>query len=148
MGMEADPMSEFAEDLPYWKTSSSGPDAWLEKASREIGKAGGNILAEGFGNSNGDAAYMLRFEMDGSTYRIVWPCAKSKRGDTDNAFTKASRRQAATMLFHDVKAMCVKARALGSETAFFSHLELPGGKVASEMVGATGDLPKLLGAPQ
>lgn len=139
-------MSEYAEKLPYFKTSSKSPDAWIDKAKIEIDRAGGIMLSEGFGESEGVAAYMLRFEIDGSRYRIVWPLAKSEWASPDKAFRNASRKQAATMLYHDIKAMCVKARAIGTQVAFFSHLELSNGKVASEMVGATGDLPALLGA--
>ena len=141
-------MSEYAEDLPYFKTSKTAPDTWIDKAKREIDKAGGTCISEGFGSSGEHAAYMLRFEISGSIYRIIWPCADSKFDglDTTVGFLMASRRQAATMLYHDVKAMGIKARAIGPEVAFFSHLELANGKVANEMVGATGDLPKLLGA--
>lgn len=139
-------MSEYAEKLPYFKTSKSDPDTWIAKAKGEIDKAGGTVLAEGFGASDGVAAYMLRFSVAGSTYRIIWPIAPSLYVKPDKAFAGAARRQAATMLYHDVKAMAVKARAIGFEVAFFSHLELANGKVANEMVGATGKLPALLGA--
>ena len=140
-------MSEYAEDLPYWKTSKQGPDAWIEKAKKESDRAGGIVISEGFGASEGRSAYMLRFQCE-NIYRIVWPCAESKFSGQDATvgFKMASRRQAATMLYHDVKAMCIKARAIGFEVAFFSHLELANGKVANEMVGATGKLPALLGA--
>ena len=141
-------MSEYAEDLPYWKTSKTGADGWLQKAVKEIHKAGGVILSEGFGSSGGIAAFLIRFEVDEQTYRVVWPCADSKWAHNEadaRKFENSARRQAATMLYHDVKAMCVKARAIGFEVAFFSHLELSNGRVASEMVGAPGDLPKLLG---
>ena len=136
-------MSEWAEDLPYWKTSQSSPDTWIDKAKLQIDRAGGTILSEGFGASEGKSAYMLRFEVGGSSYRIVWPIAESKFIEPAN-FVNHARRQAATMLFHDVKSMCIKARAIGFEVAFFSHMELPNGKVANEMVGAVGGLPKLL----
>ena len=138
-------MSEYAEKLPYFKTSQKGPDVWIDKAKIEIDRAGGVMLSEGFGESEGKAAYMLRFEIEGSRYRIIWPLAESLYHSPDKAFRNASRKQAATMLYHDVKAMCVKARAIGAEVAFFSHLELSNGKVANEMVGATGKLPALLG---
>jgi len=31
----------FAEKLNYWKTSSSSPDIWIERASKQIEKLGG-----------------------------------------------------------------------------------------------------------
>ena len=138
---------EFAEDLPYFKTSKQAPDTWLNKAAAEVEKAGGEILSEAFGSSGKEQAFMLRFRVGGQTYRMVWPVAESKyeyKPKELRVFAQAARRQAATMLYHDVKACCVKARALGFEVAFFAHLELRGGKVASEMIGATGSLPKLL----
>lgn len=141
-------MTEYAENLPYFKTSNTAPDTWMAKASKEISKAGGLVLSEGFGSSSGESAFMLRFDIGGDSYRVVWPCAESKFTAEPKGFANASRRQAATMLYHDVKAMCVKSRALGAEVAFFSHLELPNGSVASEMVGGMGELPSLLGSGQ
>jgi hypothetical protein len=138
-------MSEYAEDLPYFKTSTTTPDTWIAKAVDQVEKAGGLLLSEGFGSSNGKSAYMIRFFVDQKNYRIVWPVAESKYTNDPKGFSNAARRQAATMLFHDVKAMCIKARALGSDVAFFSHLELDDGRVANELVGASGNLPKLLG---
>jgi hypothetical protein len=138
-------MSEYAEELPYFRTGNSSPDTWIAKAVMQIEKAGGMLTSEGYGSSNGKSAYMIRFVIDAKSYRIVWPVAESKYTDEPKGFAVAARRQAATMLFHDAKAMCVKARALGSEVAFFSHLELDDGRVASELVGASGNLPKLLG---
>lgn len=40
-------MTAHAENLPYWKTSSSNPDKWLEKASVEIERAGGKVQGLG-----------------------------------------------------------------------------------------------------
>jgi hypothetical protein len=141
-------MSTFAENLPYWKTSRISADGWLQKAAREIDRAGGVILSEGFGSSGGRSAFLIRFEVGDRTFRVVWPCSESKYTGHDlrAEFKNAARRQAATMLYHDVKAMCVKARVVGFEVAFFSHMEMPDGRVASELVGAVGDLPKLLGS--
>jgi hypothetical protein len=36
----------YAEDVPYWKTSQSSADAWLDKTKREITDINGKILAE------------------------------------------------------------------------------------------------------
>jgi hypothetical protein len=140
----------FAEDLPYWKTSKTGADGWLHKAVIEIERAGGTVLAEGYGSdrANMRSAFMIRFKLDGDTYRLVWPVLASKweGSDLKPAFVNAARRQAATMLYHDVKAACVKARALSARVAFFAHLELPGGRVASDLSGPQleAQFPKLL----
>lgn len=120
-------MSEqtWAEKCNYWKTSKTAPDGWIEKTIGLIEQFGGEVLASGFGNEHmtGRAAYMIRFAVRGETFRIVWPVMPSEYGDTFSA-----RRQAATMLYHDVKAKCVAAQVLGARTAFFSWLELPDGR--------------------
>jgi len=43
----------------------------------------------------------------------------------------SARIQAATMLYHDVKARCVSAKVIGKRTAFFSYLMLPDGRSAA-----------------
>ena len=115
----------YAEKCNYWKTSKSAPDAWMEKIIGEIESFGGQIISSGFGNEHmtGRAAYMVRFSVEDETFRMVWPVMPSETGDTF-----AARRQAATMLWHDVKAKCVAAQVLGSRIAFFSWLELPDGR--------------------
>jgi hypothetical protein len=106
------------------------------------------VIAEAFGRQHGEAAFMLRFLLDDDTFRVVWPVLEGKyEGDEQNAsFLRSARRQAATMLYHDVKASCVKARVMGARTAFFAHLEMNDGRVASELSGAeVARFPKLLG---
>lgn len=131
----------YAEEVNYWKTSRTSPDTWLEKAKREIARAGGKVLAEGFGSDNDRAAYMLAFEFTGERFKAIWPVLPSKSGDD-----RAARIQAATMLYHDVKARAVSAKVLGIRAAFFSYLLLPDGRTAAEV--ATPELveamPKLL----
>ena len=51
----------YAEDVNYWKTSRTSPDAWLAKAKREVARAGGQVLAAGCGSDGERAAYMLAF---------------------------------------------------------------------------------------
>ena len=140
----------FAEKLNYWKTSSSSPDIWIERASKQIEKLGGIVYGHAFGKmpETGSSAYMLTFEIEGERYRIVWPVlpTKSKAKDVD----KAAKRQAATFLYHDVKARCLSATVLGSRAAFFSYLLLPDGGTAAEhsIEQIDGFLPKLLGGPK
>jgi len=43
----------YAEEVNYWKTSRTSPDVWLEKAKREIIRAGGEILGDAFGSEQG-----------------------------------------------------------------------------------------------
>jgi hypothetical protein len=105
----------YAEEVNYWKTSKSSPDAWMERTRRQIEKLGGTVLAEGSGSEPGlgRAAYMLAFEIEGEHYRVVWPVLPSKTGDE-----KAARRQAATLLYHDLKAKAISAAVLGARAAF------------------------------
>ncbi len=115
----------YAEECNYWKTSQSSPDSWLQKTIGLIESKGGELLQSAFGNEHqtGRAAYMMAFLLEGNQYKIVWPVLPSERGET-----LAAQRQAATMLYHDVKAKCVAMQALGARTAFFSWACLPDGR--------------------
>ena len=71
---------------------------------------------------------MLAFKIKEQSYKVVWPVLPSyTTKDT------AAKRQAATMLYHDVKAKAVTASVLGVEVAFFSYMMLPDGRVSSEL---------------
>lgn len=144
-------MSEHAENLPYWKTGKSPPSIWLDKAAEEVRRAGGTVLALAFGTDGSQKAYMLQFRIGGDMFRVVWPVAKSSkwihnRGNPKDQWEVAAKRQAATMLYHDVKSSCVKMRVMGARVAFFAHLVLPTGEVAGEMAGDMAQLPSLLTA--
>lgn len=133
----------FAEDIGhYWLTGSSSPDIWIEKAKKQIEEVGGVINADAYGSVEGRAAFMIAFSIDSSKFKVVFPILESRTGKT-----MAAKRQAATMLYHDIKAKCMVASVLGSKTAFFSYLMLPDGRTASEV--ATPELaqnfPLLLG---
>lgn len=123
----------FAEDVNYWKSGASAPDTWIDKAKGEIKAAGGTVIAEAFGSeaTTGRAAYMLEFEFDGERYRAVWPVLPCRAKSTTNE--RAARIQAATMLYHDVKARCVSAKVLGVRSSFFSYLMLPDGRTAAQV---------------
>jgi hypothetical protein len=122
--------SPFAEDVNYWKTSKSSPDIWIGKARRQIEKLGGRVLAEAYGSDSttGRAAFMLAFEIADDRFKVTWPILISKSGND-----RAARVQAATMLYHDVKARCISSAVLGPRTAFFSFLLLPDGRAAMEV---------------
>lgn len=122
-----------AEDLGhYYMTSRSSPDSWLDKCEALIRGHGGTILARGFGQTEQGAAYMLGFQLAGDKYKIVWPVLKTRRGQ------EAARVQAATLMYHDIKAKLMASLVLGVRTAFFAYLLLPDGRVASQV--ATPDL--------
>jgi hypothetical protein len=119
----------FAEDVGhYWKTSSISPDSWLSKSADLIRKHGGKILSEAFGMAMGQGAFMLTFEVKGESFKIMWPVLPSKTRDE-----KSARRQAATLMFYDVKAKLMTASVLGFKTAFFQYVLLQDGRTAGEM---------------
>ena len=122
-------MCKYAEDVGhYWKTSQSDPDTWIDKAKRQIKEVGGIVRSEGFGVQDGKAAYMLAFQIGDDPFRVVWPVLLSRSKDT-----RSAKRQAATMLYHHIKAACMSAAILGTRAAFFTHLMLSDGRVMSEI---------------
>ena len=124
-----------AESVNYWKTSRTSPDTWIEKTKRQIEKLGGQVLMEGFGreSATNQAAFVLAFVIGEDRFKVIWPVLPSKGGNE-----KAAKIQAATMLYHDVKAKCISSAVLGARAAFFSFLMLPDGRTAMEV--STPDL--------
>ncbi len=119
----------YAEDIGhYWQTGSSSPDTWIEKAKKQIEEVGGVINADAYGSMGSHAAFMIVFSIDNNKFKVVFPVLESKTGKT-----LAAKRQAATMLYHDIKAKCIVASVLGTKAAFFSYLMLPDGRTASEV---------------
>lgn len=132
----------YAEDVGhYWQTSQSSPDTWIDRAKKVIVDLGGKILADGYGSVSGQAAFMIAFEIKGQKYKVVWPVLPTYSGKE-----AAAKRQAATMLYHDVKAKAMTASVLGVEVAFFSYMMLPDGRVTSEIAKPelANAFPKLL----
>lgn len=119
----------YAEDCNYWKSGQSSPDTWLERTAKLIQGVSGTVVGEAFGRdaTTGRSAYMLQFTLGSDRFKLVWPVLPSR---TRNE--KAARIQAATMLYHDVKARCVSATVLGVRAAFFTFLQLPDGRNAAE----------------
>lgn len=118
----------YAHTLPYWKTSTSSPDKWIDRALAVLKKLGAKDISHMFGSSNGSAAYMITFRAAGQTFRIVWPVMRLRDGDKE----RDGRRQAATLLYHDCKAKAVAAAAFGVEVAFVGQLVLPTGKTVEQ----------------
>ena len=122
----------YAEDMNYWKSGQSAPDKWIDDAIRLIEGLGGEVSSQAFGSEqSGKAAYMINFMIDGESFRLIWPVLPVKSGKPSDKIH--ARRQAATMLYHDVKAKCLKAAIFGARTAFFEHLLLPDGRIASQV---------------
>ncbi len=120
----------YAEEVNYWKTSPSAPDMWMSRAKREIAKAGGQVLGHGTltDGEAGRTIFVLTFAFGMDRFKVEYPTLVSKAGNE-----RAERIQAATMLYHDVKARCVSAKVLGYRAAFMSFLMLPGGRTVSQM---------------
>ncbi len=118
----------YAEDVNYWKSGTSSPDTWMERAKKQVENLGGKVLMEAFGKDATErSAYMLAFEIGGDRFKVIWPVLPSKSGNE-----KAARIQAATMLYHDIKARCLTAMVMGTRSAFFSYLLLSDGRVATQ----------------
>lgn len=137
-------MAVYAEDMNYWKTSKRSVDTWMEMTRKEIEKADGDFLGEAYASeSNGRAAFVIKFALDGDEFRITWPILESKTGND-----KAAKVQASTMMYYDVKARCLAARVLGARVSFMSFLVLPDGRTAGQV--ASTDflqmLPRMLSA--
>lgn len=129
------PDEPFAENLNYWKTSSAAPDTWLDKAEALIESYGGEVVSRGIGRQDGQEAIMFEIVFGEDRFRIVWASLKSKYAGEDekSAFRTAARRQAATMLYHDVKARGLRYRIAGARVAFFEFLTLPDGRCVGEL---------------
>lgn len=115
----------YAEEVNYWQTSRSSADDWILKACKLIESFGGEIVTEAFGKQGIHSAYIIHFILSDTNYKIAWPVLESKMGNE-----KAARVQAATLIYHDIKAKCLTARVLGMRAAFFSYLMLPNGQPA------------------
>lgn len=112
----------YAEDVNYWKSSTSHYDSWMDKTKRLIMSIGGLIGAEAFGANFGKSAFFLRFSIDRDSYQITWEVLPSKTRDD-----KAAKIQAATLMYHDVKHKVVMAKVKGVRRAFIEYLVLADG---------------------
>lgn len=131
----------YAEDINYWQSSQTSPDTWIDKACKLINQFGGTVLAEGYGKSQGRAAYMVGFSFDDENYKIVFPVLPT-RGTNE----RAARIQAATLLYHDVKAKLLTSTIMGVRTAFFQYLMLTDGRTVTQLSNPeiADSFPKLL----
>jgi hypothetical protein len=121
---------EYAEDLNYWQTSRSSPDDWIVRAKILITEIGGIVEVEAFGSEleTARSAFMLGFRVGGDRFKVIWPVLKSKSGNL-----RAAKVQAATLLYHDVKAKCMTAKVFGARQAFFQFWLLPDGQRAVDL---------------
>ncbi len=139
----------YADDVNYWKTSRAGSDTWLEKSKKLIEEVGGEVVSESFSHlpKTGQAAFLIEFTQGVDTFKIIWPVLPTKYdGSGEEA---AARRQAATFMYHDIKAKCMMAKIFGTRGAFFPFLALPGGVVAAQLTSpqVMKKIPKMLTNP-
>jgi hypothetical protein len=118
----------FAEDIPYFQTSQSDTDTWLDRTKKMIREAGGKVTHEAFASENGVSCFVLVFVIGIDIFKILWPVLPSRSGKT-----KAAKVQAVTLMYHDVKARCVTAAVFGLRTAFLPFLVLPDGSTAAQV---------------
>jgi len=121
----------FAEDLGhFWKTSKTSADNWIDKTIGLIRAHGGKPLQSMTGQDmqSGKSTFLLAFQFNGEVYKISWPVLPSREKDE-----KAAKTQAATLLYHTVKAKFLEAEILGMRTAFLPFLALPDGRTAAQM---------------
>jgi len=119
------------ESLPYWKTSQSSPDVWIERTLKLINDYGGQVLSQmqGVDYRSGKAAYLIIFKLQGDAFKIVFPVLEPIKSND----MRAAKIQAATILYHDVKARLVSSLILGARTVFFGNLMLESGATAAEL---------------
>jgi len=128
-----------AESMPYWKTSKSGVESWLDKTEKMILDCDGVVHTRINGKFGEIEAIMIGFKIGEDDFKLIWPALQTK---TDKDRPSAAR-QAATMVYHDTKARINKIKIFGPKIAFFDYLVLENGKSVSEM-GGVKDVSKLL----
>jgi len=117
-----------ADDVNYWRTSTTAPATWLDRAKKLISDSGGDVEREGFISEKRGAAYILAFSFGNDYYNVIWPVLAPR----DTKHMSAARIQAATALYHEVKACCVKLKFVGARAAFFAYLMI-NGRPAAEL---------------
>ena len=122
----------YAHEVDYWKTGTTrSPAQWIELAIQQIRGHGGTNIVQATGDQDGREAFMLAFALKGSTYKIVWPVLPVwNASEKDRA---SARRQAATTLYHDIKARCVSATRYGDRFGFFQFKLLPNGQTIGQL---------------
>lgn len=113
----------YAEDIGnYWKTSQAQTETWLDKCKKEIVNAGGKVLRSAVFEEGDKTVIALEFTFGKDSFRSTWDVLPSRTGNI-----KAAKIQAATMMYHDIKDSCVKAKVRGFRRAFAEYLILPEG---------------------
>ncbi|MGB5941253.1 MAG: hypothetical protein WBG71_00060 [Leeuwenhoekiella sp.] len=117
-----------AEEMPYWKTSKSGVESWLDKTENLITSIGGVVDTRIVGKSGGKEGIMFGFIIDNDPYKMMWPVLPSKN-EKDKA---AALRQCATLIYHDTKARINRIKIFSPRVVFADWLVLDTGKTLAE----------------
>lgn len=119
------------EKLPYWKSSSTGPDKWLEKTEKLIERYGGEVIQrmQGIDYKSGKSGFMITFKLEGDLYRISFPVFEPKNQND----RRAAQIQAVTMVYHAVKANLIASMILGARAVFMGQLLLKDQRTLSEV---------------
>lgn len=128
-------MPVHAEDVPYFQTGKSAVETWIERTKKEIASVGGKLQGEMFGydHATGQASFLLQFQIGDDVFKLIWPVLPCRKPVNE----RAAKIQAATALYHDVKAKVVAAKFKGTRTAFFEYLVLPNDQTTAQ--AATAD---------
>lgn len=134
-------MAVYAEDVNYFNTSTTHFETWIERAKKEITAIGGEVLQSGYAEKGIAGTFMLECIIGGDKYAIRWETLPARKPKTSVASLK---RQAATLLYHDVKYKCVMAKIRGVRATFLEYLSLPGGQTMGEAVANIDQLKAML----
>lgn len=117
----------------YWKTSRSSAGSWIDKAEDLISSIGANVRSSSkLGATDEEpACYMIAWHYDAKDYMVTWPILPH-----DEADRLAAERQAATFLYHEIKAAIVRKKVIGSTRAFAPWLVLPDGRNVQDLVAS------------
>ena len=142
------PKLPYAEKVNYWKTSKSTPDVWLDRAQEIIEKLGGVVSVRAIGMALSRKAFLIEFAFAEDRFRALWPVLPTQYEYNDN--DKAAKRQAATLLYHDVKSRSLRCVIFGARNAFFDFLLLEDGRTPAQLSSPEliDSMPKFIEAPK
>lgn len=130
-------MTIYAPDVDYWKTGSKRSAVqWIDLAVKQLRDHGATDVMQAIGEQNGREAFLLQFLLAGQRFRILWEVLPLPLKMQSEADQRAARVQAATSLYHDVKARCVAAARYGGEMGFFQFKVLPDGRTVQQLTDA------------
>ncbi|WP_338765917.1 hypothetical protein WAF17_02655 [Bernardetia sp. ABR2-2B] len=119
----------FAENMPYWKTSQSGVETWLDKVEKMIVEMGGQVDTRLAGKQRGREAILFEFTVQNDIYKILYPVLPTKKDKDKNA----ALRQCATLIYHDVKSRLNRIKIFGIRVVFSDYLVLDNGQTLSQI---------------